>query len=48
MFGAPEMRIIKRDYINKFKSFQSSVIGKNFIKIASTVHQLKSNCDKYL
>ena len=51
-FGTPGMRIVKEIILinsgNKFKSFESSVIGKNFIDIASTVYQLKSKRIKYL
>ena len=52
MFGTPGMRIVKeiilRNSGNKIKSFESSGIGKNFIKIASTEYQLKSKRIKYL
>ena len=40
MFSTPGMRIVKEIILinsgNKFKSFESSIIGKNFIEIAST------------
>ena len=52
MFDTPGMRIVKEIILinssNKFKSFESSVIGKKFIETASTVHQLKSKRIKYL
>ena len=52
MFDTPGMRIVKEILLtnssNKFKSFESSGIGKNFIAIASTVYQLKSKRIKYL
>ena len=52
MFDTPGMRIVKeillKNSSNKFKSFESSGIGKNFITIASTVYQLKSKRIKYL
>ena len=45
MFGTPAIRIVKEIVLinsgNKFKSFESSVIGKNFNEIFSTVYQLK-------
>ena len=41
------MRIVKEIILinsgNKFKSFESSVIGKNFIEIASTVNIVQTH-----
>ena len=52
MSGTPGMRIVKEIILinsgDKFKSLESSVIGKIFIKIPSTVYQLKSKRIKYL
>ena len=52
MFGTSGMNIVKEITLinsgNTFRSFESSVIGKNFIEIASAVYQLKSKCIKYL